>query len=110
MMGFPPWVQEDLSWHERLRRRVARLPWRAFCWSVLTRHRLRRRYHLWLGGGADMTWAPPPLIGPSFPKWAPLPLRDLSWRLYYIWLDHVDRKWRRELRRTYRRQEGLPDD
>jgi hypothetical protein len=109
-MGLPPRTWGDLSWDKRPRRRIARLPRRILRWYVITRSHLRRRYHRWLGGGADLTWVPPPLIGPSFPQWVPSPLRGLSWHLYYVWLDHVDRNWRRELRREFRRQEWLPDD
>jgi hypothetical protein len=76
-------------------------------WIKLTFHRRRRRYHLWLKGGVESEWVPPPFIGWSCPKWLPWRVQEFSWRLYHRWLGRTDRLWRRDLRRRLRAEEGL---
>lgn len=68
---------------------------------------VKRRYCRWANGGVLSRWTPPPFVGWSCPKWAPKPIRRLSWWLYGKWLDRTDRIWHQELRRRFWEVEGI---
>lgn len=89
VLGPDPTRTPASRWHRLL---AARQTWR----SDLTRwyRATRRRYRNWLNGGFDGDWVCPyPFIGWSCPKWLPTPLRLLSQRMFFVWMNREDDIW-----------------